>query len=297
MNRLKFLSLVSILVTIGLFLVKGGLNAQESDDFVLYRVVDTMPTFNGKDAENGFRDYVFQNIVCPKKVMEKKITGYVVAEFIIEKDGSMGDVKIIQKAHPLLDAEVLRVIKESPKWTPGIQKGEPVNVKYLFPINFCFKPIENNPALLVGEIIFIGSNYVCREGISFIGETYSGIDIVLKNTCTNEILRFSSGQNGLFYIDLQEGKYLIDELCLIKKREDGAWCNICCYPIKKELSIERGIVNNVGRIRWTYDGRIHFVKQRDDSSAVKNEFSEQFPESIWKQKKSKFKPIRRMARY
>ena len=149
---------------------------------------------------------------------------------------------------------------------------------------------ESNPTLLAGEIAFIGSNYFSRDGISFIGTTNSGIEIVIKNTYTNESFRFSSGKNGLFYINLQEGKYSIDELYLKKVRSDGAWSYIYTNP-NKILSIERGKVNNVGKINWSFDARKHNVGQTDNSSAVKNEFSKQFPKSNWNQNEWKFSPF------
>ena len=147
---------------------------------------------------------------------------------------------------------------------------------------------ERNPTLLVGEIVFLGNNYSSNNGISFNGVTTSGIDIVLKNTITNEIFRFSSDENGLFYINLQEGKYLIDELYLKKERHDGAWASIYTNPSQKALEIERGKVNNVGIINWSYVDRKHKIVQTDDSVTVKNLFSKQYPTSNWNQKEWKY---------
>ena len=150
---------------------------------------------------------------------------------------------------------------------------------------------ERNQTLLVGNIVFAGNNYISRNGISFNGTTNSGIEIILKNTDTNELFRFSSGKNGLFYISLQEGKYRIDELYIKKANNDGAWAYIYTNPSNKLLEIEKGKVNNVGTIRWFFtDGR-HVVEKDDNSTVVKNEFSKQFSSSNWNQKEWQYSPF------
>ena len=150
---------------------------------------------------------------------------------------------------------------------------------------------ERNQTLLVGDIVFVGSNYISRNGISFNGTTNSGIEIVLKNTDTNELFRFSPGKNGLFYISLQEGKYKIDELYIKKVNHNGAWADVYTHPSNKLLEIEKGKVNNVGTIRWFYVDRRHVVEQDDNSIAVKNEFSKQFLNSNWNQKEWQYNPF------
>ncbi len=58
--------------------------------------------------------------------------------FIVEKDGSVSNVTVVKGVDPLLDDEAVKVISESPKWTPGLQRGEPVRVRYSIPLNFMF---------------------------------------------------------------------------------------------------------------------------------------------------------------
>ena len=143
---------------------------------------------------------------------------------------------------------------------------------------------ERTPTLLIGQIVFGGSDYVSRQGISFSGITTSGIEIALRNTVTNEVFRFSPGKNGLFYIGLKEGKYWIDELYIKKERNDGAWSDIYTNPPRKVLEIERGKVNNLGTLHWTFVGRRHDVVQLENSEDTKNEFTKQFPKSNWNTK-------------
>jgi len=148
---------------------------------------------------------------------------------------------------------------------------------------------EKNSTLLVGEVVFVGSDYISNEGISFQEETTSGIEIALKNIATNELFRFSPGKKGLFYINLQEGKYVLDELYLRKERDDGAWEYISTYPTQRLFEIEKGKVNNIGKINWAYVDRKHEVLQTDLSIEVKDEFLKQFPKSNWNQKEWKYK--------
>ena len=100
----------------------------------VFTVVEKMPSFGTTD--NDFRTWVASNLQYPKEAIEKGIQGRVYVQFIVAKDGSVNNPKIIRGVDPLLDAEAIRVISLSPKWNPGIQRGEPVNVYYTFPITF-----------------------------------------------------------------------------------------------------------------------------------------------------------------
>jgi len=149
---------------------------------------------------------------------------------------------------------------------------------------------EMNPTLLVGEVLFTGSNFVTENGVSFDGTTTSGIELVLKNTATNEILKFSADKNGLFYINLQEGKYKIEELFIRKYSENENWFDFYIkQPAIKVLEIEKGKINNIGTLQWSFIDRMHNLVQEDNSSDVKIKFSERFPESNWNQIEWKYK--------
>jgi len=108
----------------------------EEEEEVLFAIVEDKPLFNGMDAEQGFRDWVGKNTSYPAVAQENGISGRVYVEFAIGRDGQVTDVKLLRGVDPLLDAEALRVIRSSPKWTPGMQRGKPVKVKYQFPVNF-----------------------------------------------------------------------------------------------------------------------------------------------------------------
>jgi len=98
--------------------------------------VEVKPLFNGKDAETAFREFVYSKVVYPPVAQENGISGRVHMDFVIDEDGSLTNVRILQGADPLLDNETLRVINLSPKWTPGKHDGKPVKVLYQFQLVF-----------------------------------------------------------------------------------------------------------------------------------------------------------------
>lgn len=98
-------------------------------------IVETMPSFRGGDI-NKFRLWIQNKIDYPREAIEKKIEGRVYLTFIVETDGSVSNVTLIKGVDPLIDDVALKAIQESPKWTPGRQRGQPVRVRYSFALNF-----------------------------------------------------------------------------------------------------------------------------------------------------------------
>ncbi len=98
------------------------------------RVLEDMPQFPGGPRE--FMKWLTRNLKYPSGLEQQKVQGKVVAEFIVNKDGSVTDVKITSKLHPLCDAEVLRVLRTMPRWSAGIDKGEPCRTKVCIPVVF-----------------------------------------------------------------------------------------------------------------------------------------------------------------
>ena len=96
--------------------------------------VEEQPQFPGGAPK--LLEYLSQNIRYPKEAMEADKQGRVFVSFVIRKDGSISDAKVVKPVDPLLDAEALRVVNTMPNWTPGKQSGKAVNVKYTVPITF-----------------------------------------------------------------------------------------------------------------------------------------------------------------
>lgn len=96
--------------------------------------VDEKPSFPG--GESAMKSYLNSNVKYPDVAQENGVQGRVIVESIIEKDGSMSDVKVIRSVDPSLDREALRVVKAMPKWTPAKLKGIPVLTKCTTPVVF-----------------------------------------------------------------------------------------------------------------------------------------------------------------
>lgn len=99
--------------------------------------VEEMPTFMGGDLST-FRDWVMQNIRYPEEARKKGIEGNVVVNFCVGKDGYIKEsrITVLESPDKLLSDEVIRVLKSSPQWTPGKQKGNPVVVQFTLPVGF-----------------------------------------------------------------------------------------------------------------------------------------------------------------
>jgi TonB family protein len=119
-------------------------NLQSSQDTVYngseipFMIVEVKPKFMGGD-ENTFTKWVFERLVYPQDAKDKGIQGKVTVSFLVKKNGSVADVKVLRGVNELLDKEAVRVVSASPKWTPGKHKGKDVAVRYTFPVIFQLK--------------------------------------------------------------------------------------------------------------------------------------------------------------
>ena len=110
------------------------LDVATSKEDTVYQVVDKMPEFPG--GEKAMMEFLSKNIVYPEKAKEAGIQGRVFVGFVIEKDGSVSNVKIMKGIGGECDEEALRVVKSMPNWKPGKKGGKDVRVSYTLPINF-----------------------------------------------------------------------------------------------------------------------------------------------------------------
>ena len=107
---------------------------EEEDDEEFFMVVENMPEFPGGDL--GLMKYIQKNVKYPAIAKEYNITGKVYVSFIVDKKGSVTNVKIVRGVDKNLDAEAMRVVKSLPKYKPGKQRGKSVRVMFTIPINF-----------------------------------------------------------------------------------------------------------------------------------------------------------------
>ena len=101
----------------------------------VYYVVEKLAKFQGQ-LPDAFRKFISKNLKYPAEAKKKGVSGRVFIQFDIDTKGSVRNAKVVRGADPLLDAEALRVVNLSPKWTPAEDKGEKVNVRFTFPIVF-----------------------------------------------------------------------------------------------------------------------------------------------------------------
>jgi len=109
-------------------------DTEPQSDNKVYKSVEQMPRFPG--GEVALMRYLQENIKYPPEAAKKDIEGRVIVQFIIEKTGEVGEVKVVRPISEELDAEAVRVVKTLPKFEPGRQDGEAVSVWYTLPISF-----------------------------------------------------------------------------------------------------------------------------------------------------------------
>ena len=108
---------------------------EEEEDAEVFYIVEDMPLFQGQGLE-AFRNYIQGSIKYPPIAMENGISGTVYISFVVNKKGQISAVTVMRGVDPSLDNEVLRALKAAPKWTPGMQRGKPVNVSMSIPVKF-----------------------------------------------------------------------------------------------------------------------------------------------------------------
>ena len=109
----------------------------KTKDEPIFIIVEKMPVFKDGKGINAFRNWVIQQLVYPEEVKKNNIKGDVFVQFYVDTKGVVRDVKVVRSANPVLDAEAIRVVQESPVWEkPGYQRGVAVNVQYTIPVSF-----------------------------------------------------------------------------------------------------------------------------------------------------------------
>jgi periplasmic protein TonB len=112
----------------------GVLDGEGADDDAIYTYVQEPPVFPGGDMAR--KSFIQHNIVYPQLAKQNKIQGIVYVSFIVEKNGTLTNAKIMQGIGAGCDDEALRVVKLMPKWKPGKRQGHEVRVQIVMPLNF-----------------------------------------------------------------------------------------------------------------------------------------------------------------
>lgn len=106
----------------------------EIQEAEIFTIVEEMPEFPG--GMNKLAEYLGKNIKYPQMARESGIQGRVFVQFVVEPDGSVSNVAVMRSLGGGCDEEAIRVVKSMPKWKAGKQRGKPVRVSYILPVNF-----------------------------------------------------------------------------------------------------------------------------------------------------------------
>lgn len=121
---------------------RGNTTSAVKPDSEPYWSVEQMPQFPGGDA--ALQEYIQAHIKYPAKALKNRIKGHVIVQFVVDKNGKIGKVKVLRSVDKDLDKEAIRVAKSLPKFTPGRQNGQAVSVWYTLPITFTLPQESNN---------------------------------------------------------------------------------------------------------------------------------------------------------
>lgn len=134
---MKKIGLIALVTLLAFSTSKSQTNAKEDNKIYSIVAVKNRPQFPGGMA--AFYKFLSANIKYPEQAKKENVKGHVFISFVIEKDGSVANIKVDKGLGAGTDEEAVRVLKLSPKWIPGTQNGEPVRVKYNLPIKFANK--------------------------------------------------------------------------------------------------------------------------------------------------------------
>ncbi|WP_336618311.1 TonB family protein [Bacteroides acidifaciens] len=138
--KTKLLMLV-ISLLVCLPLLSQNRPTQKVDEDGVYLMPDKLPEFPG--GISALMNHLGANIKYPVEAQKKGVSGRVLVQFVVMEDGTLSQVKTLKGVEPSLDEEALRVVREMPKWTPGMADGKKVKVKFTIPIVFGLEKIKS----------------------------------------------------------------------------------------------------------------------------------------------------------
>ena len=100
----------------------------------VYEVAEVMPEFPG--GTQALFKFISENLEYPQHAIDGQIEGRVVVQFVVDKTGKVGNIQVVRSIDKLLDQAAIDVVCALPAWKPGMQNGQPVNVRYTLPIAF-----------------------------------------------------------------------------------------------------------------------------------------------------------------
>ena len=136
-ERMKKLIMMSLMAIFCLTTINAQKTVVSKKNQKVYDVVEKMPQYPGGMV--ALFEFLEKNLKYPADAQKQKVEGRVIVSFIVETDGSISDINIVRKVFPSLDEEAVRLFGMMPRWSPGLQNGKPVRVKYAIPITYSLK--------------------------------------------------------------------------------------------------------------------------------------------------------------
>lgn len=100
----------------------------------VYEVAEVMPEFPG--GTQALFKFISENLEYPQHAIDGQIEGREVVQFVVDKTGKVGNIQVVRSIDKLLDQAAIDVVRALPAWKPGMQNGQPVNVRYTLPVSF-----------------------------------------------------------------------------------------------------------------------------------------------------------------
>ena len=100
----------------------------------VYEVAEVMPEFPG--GTQALFKFISENLEYPQHAIDGQSEGRVVVQFVVDKTGKVGNIQVVRSIDKLLDQAAIDVVRALPAWKPGMQNGQPVNVRYTLPVSF-----------------------------------------------------------------------------------------------------------------------------------------------------------------
>ena len=183
---------------------------------LVFEVAEEMPEFPG-GGMSALMSYLKDNMRYPASAKEKGTQGRVTVQFVVDKDGSIKEPKLLRSVDKDMDAEALRLISNMPKWKPGRQKGQPVAVKYTVPVMFSLDDDKLEKTSSANGITVEGYAGNGKEPLYIVDgkevtpSVMSALDpnkiervTVLKDKSATELYG-EKGKNGVLLITLKQG--------------------------------------------------------------------------------------------
>ncbi len=134
--------LFAALASVSLLLAGCNANPQQTETAApaptptdsVYEVAEVMPEFPG--GTQALFKFISENLEYPQHAIDGQIEGRVVVQFVVDKTGKVGNIQVVRSIDKLLDQAAIDVVRALPAWKPGMQNGQPVNVRYTLPVSF-----------------------------------------------------------------------------------------------------------------------------------------------------------------